>query len=86
MNIEEIKKRSANFKEEYLPFFNNNGEMYEWNAMYEDNLHLLSIIKQQDDIISEALKHSKGAPYDSLFENKDRLLEVRAILQKAIRE
>lgn len=44
--IEDIKKRSENFKNDYLPFFNNNGEMHEWNAMYADNLYLLSIIEQ----------------------------------------
>lgn len=46
--LNEIKKRSENFKNDYLPYFNNNGEMHEWNAMYKDNLYLLSLIEQTE--------------------------------------
>lgn len=36
MKLEEIKERMDNYKSEYLPYFNNNREMREWNQMFQD--------------------------------------------------
>ncbi|MDB5055055.1 MAG: hypothetical protein JWM44_3105 [Bacilli bacterium] len=76
LNIEEIKERMK--KNELLL----SCDLIDLSADVE---YLLYIIEQLNEGIDEALKHSKGAPYDSIFENKDRLLEVRSILQ-AIRK
>jgi hypothetical protein len=94
VNIEEIKEARDEFIKvnEYILELANNqfsGLSLQARIKHEKFMQgfdsLLYIIEQLNEGIDEALKHSKGAPYDSIFENKDRLLEVRSILQ-AIRK
>lgn len=86
MNIEEIKGRSANFKEEYLPFFNNNGEMREWNAMYEDNLHLLSVIEQAEKALDEIYNIESLCEVECLMSSLVKVQEISKEALQAIRK
>lgn len=51
--LEEIRERLGNYKEEYLPYFESNGQMHEWHQMFEDNQYLLNEVERLKGALKE---------------------------------
>lgn len=83
--IDEIKDRIENYKSEYLPFFNSNGDMREWHSMFEDIQYLLSRLEIAEKALEKAgekLAHISSKDYI----NGQLRYEAATIMQNALQQ
>ena len=57
--IKEIEERVSDSMNEYLPIFNGNGEMREWNQLFSDLKYLLEENKRLREVLSQAKDKSQ---------------------------